>query len=247
VYFPCPPQGPYLATWSHIHDRTIRLWDAITGLPVGAPMPHERDPRPFAFLTDAPGGPRILSVDEGRAIRVWDAERQTLVGESMADGSVRQAAYVPDGPHGPCILSWSLDGSVRLWDAVTHRPRVPPMKHEGVVFEAVCITDAAGGPKILSWSTDGTARLWHAEDGAPVGEPMRHKGRVSSASYLPSTKVGPCIVTGSDEDATVRLWHAENAMPVRDPMRHDCPRRLWTMPSEARPYSSTATEVVLRV
>src|SRR5262245_38370162 len=106
-------------------DGTVRLWDAATGEPRGAPVKPKGPVLGTAFDT-AEG--RLLSRSADGTVRLWDA----ATGEPRAapmrhPGPVRGAVF--DKGEGR-ILSWSDDGTVRLWPVARLGP--------GNLVEAAC-------------------------------------------------------------------------------------------------------------
>src|SRR5271166_1923060 len=60
--------GRRILSWSD--DKTLRLWDAATGAPIGEPMKHDDGVRGALFAAD---GRRILSWSQDKTLRLWDA------------------------------------------------------------------------------------------------------------------------------------------------------------------------------
>jgi len=106
------PDGRQVVSGSS--DRTVRLWDAVTGALLQTLEGHTGWVRSVAFSRD---GKQVVSGSSDRTVRLWDAVTgallQTLEGHT---GWVRSVAFSPDGRQ---IVSGSGDRTVRLWDAVT--------------------------------------------------------------------------------------------------------------------------------
>ena len=59
--------GRRILSWSE--DKTLRLWDAAVGAPIGAPMTHEDSVAGALFDRK---GRRILSWSDDGSVRLWD-------------------------------------------------------------------------------------------------------------------------------------------------------------------------------
>jgi WD40 repeat protein len=115
-----------ILSWSL--DATVRLWDAATGEPRGAPMKHELWVSGAVFDK---AETRILSWSLD-AVRLWDAATGEPRGAPMKHegavwGPVLGAVFNRAETR---ILSWSADGTIRLWDVARLGP--------GNLVEAAC-------------------------------------------------------------------------------------------------------------
>jgi WD40 repeat protein len=78
-------------------DGTLRLWDAASGEPIGAPMTgHESGVASVAF---SPDGRRIVSGGVDKTLRLWDATSGQAIGKPMTGHTtgVSSVAFSRDG------------------------------------------------------------------------------------------------------------------------------------------------------
>ncbi|KAG8846669.1 hypothetical protein FRB91_000553 [Serendipita sp. 411] len=203
------PDGRHIVSGSS--DRTIRLWDAETGQPLGEPLRgHSRNVSSVSFSAD---GRRIVSGSVDKLIRLWDTETAQTLGEPLKGHSktVGSVAFSPDGRY---IVSGSEDATIRLWDAETGQTLGPPLEgHQDTIFS---VSFSPDGHRIVSSSKDKTIRLWSTETGHALGESLRgHNGSIQSVVF--STD-GRYIVSGS-EDKTIRLWDTKTGQPLGEPLQ----------------------------
>jgi WD40 repeat protein len=191
-------------------DKTVHLWDAKTGQPIGQPLSGHTDA--VFSVAFSPDGQKIVSGSDDKTVRLWDAKTGKPIGQPLSGhtDAVFSVAFSPDGQK---IVSGSFDNTVRLWDAKTGQPIGQPLSgHTAGVFSVAFSPD---GQKIVSGSFDNTVRLWDAKTGQPIGQPLsRHTSWVRSVAFSPD---GQKIVSGSF-DNTVRLWDAKTGQPIGQPL-----------------------------
>jgi hypothetical protein len=230
------PDGHRLASASS--DATIRLWNADTGQPIGAPLTgHTYRVNTVAF---SPDGHRLASASNDATIRLWNADTGQPIGDPLAGhtGSVRSVAFSPDGHR---LASASNDATIRLWNADTGQPIGAPLTGHTDWVRSVAFSP--DGHRLASGSDDKTVRLWNADTGQPIGDPLTgHSGTVESVAFSPD---GHRLASASD-DKTVRLWNADTGQPIGDPLtgHTDSVRSVAFSPDGHRLASGSADKTV---
>ncbi len=199
-------------------DSTVRIWDAVSGAPVGAPLAGHDGPVYAVAVGRAGDRDIIVSGSDDSTVRIWDAVSGAPVGAPLV-GHRRSVTSVAVGRAGDrdIIVSGSADETVRIWDAVSGAPLgVPLVGHDGLVM-AVAVGRAGDRDIIVSGSDDSTVHIWDAVSGARVGVPLvGHNGLVTAVAVGRGGS-RDIIVSGS-ADETVRIWDAVTRAPVGAPL-----------------------------
>jgi WD40 repeat protein len=95
-------------------DKTIRIWDARTGAPIGEPLCGQTGC--VVSVAISHDSTRIVSGSSDRAVRIWDALTGDPIGEPLQGHTdiVYSVVFSPDSSH---IFSASPDRTICVWQA----------------------------------------------------------------------------------------------------------------------------------
>jgi hypothetical protein len=177
-------------------DRTVRIWDTISGLVLHTLEGHSHS---VSSVNSSSDGSRIASGSDDHAVRIWDSVSgevlHTLEGHTY---SVNSVAFSPDGLR---IVSGSDDHTIRVWDVVSGEVLHTMAGHTDKVKSAAFSSD---GSRIVSGSRDKSVRIWNAISGVVLRTLKGHTGQVNSVAFSLDASH---VVSGSN-DETVLIWDA---------------------------------------
>ena len=202
------PDGKYIVSASR--DKTVRIWDAMTGKQVGEPLVGHTEA--VRFATFSPDSKYIVSASWDKTVRIWDVKTGKQIGGPLEGhtGEVNSTTFSPDSQY---IVSASWDKTVRIWDVKTGKQIGGPLVgHTEAVNSATFSPD---GKYIVSASDDKTVRIWDTKTGKQIGGPLvGHTKAVNSATFSPD---GKYIVLPSN-DKTIRICDAKTGKQIGKPL-----------------------------
>jgi WD40 repeat protein len=193
-------------------DGTIRIWNSISGNPIGNPIARRgKWPTYAVFSLD---GQHIISAwitkNQNVDLIIWDAQTGQAVGNPIV-GHTERITSISVSPVGRRFASGSTDGTIRVWDAHTQQQIVPTMKADSIVSS---VSFTHNGKLIVSGTWRGTVQTWDAHSGVAVGLPIiGHGERVEGIAISPDDNV----IASASADRTIRLWNASTKKPISNP------------------------------
>jgi WD40 repeat protein/serine/threonine protein kinase len=184
-------------------DRTVRLWDVRSGMPLATLRGHQERVRSVCF---SPDGRRLASGGDypDNTVRLWNVAGEPIPPEPLAvmrghGNIIVSIAFSPDGTR---IASASWDQTVRIWDGTSGKPLATLRGHAGQVTQVAFSPD---GKRLVSASQDRTLRLWDVDRGDLIVVVRGHTDEVRTVAFSPD---GTLLASGS-ADGTVRVWDVE--------------------------------------
>jgi WD40 repeat protein len=205
------------------YDHVARVWDALTGQPLGRPLIGHTGPVGAVAAGRAGDRDIIVSGSYDGTVRVWDAVTGQPVGEPLAGHSeIVNAVAVGRAGDRDIIVSGGGDETVRVWDAAAGQPLGAPLITRRLFGRARAVAAGRAGDRdiIVSGWDDSTVQLWDAATGQPVGELWAdHTGRWGPVTAVAVGRAGNRdIIVSGWENGTVQLWDAVTRQLVGLPL-----------------------------
>jgi len=188
------PDGAVLATaeW----NRTIRLWDGVSGAPLAVLPPDRADITGLApnGLVFTDGGRRLELTRRSFRRLVWDL----VAGDHRGDTQTDRKTYLANGPPGITLVSKnqhsgdqsavSADGRLvarALADGVSVRVRATNDEILHLEVDAMTVGFSPDATRLVTASASGVVRLWDVASGAELASNAVQATEIFCASFSP--------------------------------------------------------------
>ena len=111
------PDGTFIVSGSY--DMTVRIWDAMSGTPIGEPLSGHSDW--VLSVAISPDGAHVISSSFDKTARIWHVMSGVPISEPIQGhpSLLRSVAISPDGAR---FVSGSYDNTIQIWDAMSGAP-----------------------------------------------------------------------------------------------------------------------------
>ncbi|KAJ9273594.1 hypothetical protein DTO212C5_228 [Paecilomyces variotii] len=186
------------------HENTIKLWDAVTGALQKTFCGHSGSVWSVEF---SPNGKLIVSGSVDSTVKLWDTATGFL--KHTFKGHTHPVQAVAFSPDGKVLASGSHDKTIRLWDTTTGLLQRTLEDHLDLVR---AIAFSSCGRLLASGSHDSTIKLWDTSSGAlkrtlTVEGPLQEtldgfQGSVGAVAFSPDSR----LLASGTHDSAIRLW-----------------------------------------
>ena len=213
------PDGQWIASGSE--DRSIKLWDQVTGAEICTLHGHSEGVHGVAFNSD---GTRIVSGSGDSKVKIWDVRTKKEI--ATLQGHEKSVSSVAFSPNGQTILSGSWDGQVILWETATGKElrrflgRTDDDDKDFHIAkrEVTCVAFSRNGLQVAASRMNDNIDMWNTETGKKIYRIDKYQRRdnsifVTAISEISFSPDGAQFVSGSQE--TVYLWDLKTGKEVR--------------------------------
>jgi hypothetical protein len=154
------------------------------------------------WLTFAPDGRRLVGVDTGAGVRVWEWPSGRLLWQLLAQTArITTSSALAISPDGRLLVMPSGRATVRVLDAATGKSAAELEGYSSAMASAAFAPD---GRILATGGSDGQVRVWDVETGVALHHLAGHTGSVTAVAFSPDGS----LLASSGADKSILLWDA---------------------------------------
>jgi WD40 repeat protein/serine/threonine protein kinase len=190
----------------------IRLFDAATGLELGAPL-HDHSFVIHALAFSPRDHHLLASADADSRVRLWDVNKGQEL-RLLEPHHAARCTCVAFSPDGKLLASGGWDRTIKVWETDAWKPLHDLPNPTGAVQSVAFSPDCRPNARRLAWGgTDGLVKVWDEA----THEVHTFRGHTGWAQSVAFSTDGKQLASGS-ADGTVKIWNVPAlAKPAGDP------------------------------
>ncbi|KAG8911249.1 hypothetical protein FRC02_006714 [Tulasnella sp. 418] len=185
-------------------DKTVCIWDAVTGSLIRKLEGHSSYVHSVAFSHDST---MIVSGSSDKTVCIWDAVTGSLI--RKLEGHISYVHSVAFSHDSTMIVSGSSDKTVCIWDAVTGS-LIRNLKGHNDHVKSVAFS--ADGSHVVAYNHEGLNYMWSIADPSkpPVRAPQIFSGhQAMTSNYILKIQSGQIICKTSNGQETLLCYLPE--------------------------------------
>ncbi|MGF1496955.1 MAG: protein kinase [Elainellaceae cyanobacterium] len=184
-------------------DRTIKIWDLVSGTETQTLAQHEKA---VSSLAASPDGKILASGGGDRYILLWSLETGEILQTLDGHGSSVNALVIT--PDGNMLISGSADRTIRLWDLASGEAIATLEGHESFINALAVSPD---GRLLVSGGADRTIIVWDLASLEPITTLQGHGSFVNALAISPDGNV----LASAGADNQIKLWDLSTYSEIR--------------------------------
>lgn len=194
-------------------DKTLRLWDLMSGSTVRSFKGHTKDVNSVAFSAD---NRQIVSGSRDKTIRLWNtlAECKYIITDEMHNDWVSCVRFSPSAKT-PLIVSCGWDKLIKVWNLSNCRLRTNLAGHTSVLHT---VTISPDGSLCASGGKDAVAMLWDVNDGKHLYS-LDANATINALTFSPKNY---WLVAATD--TSIKIWDLENKAVLDELFAPEAPK-----------------------
>jgi WD40 repeat protein/serine/threonine protein kinase len=208
------PNGSVIASGSAWDGGPIKLWDAVSGKPLGELEGHTSWISDMVFSKD---GMRLYSASGDETIRIWDVGYQRPL--AILRGSSDEVAGLALSPDGTTLASACKDGVVAFWSAIPQPKEDWPIP---IPLSRSARPAFAPDSRVLAVPRTRGVSLLDLDTSKEIEQITELGDDVEVVTYSPS---GTQLVSGS-RGGEIRVWSCVECRLLRELDGHKGPLAL---------------------